>query len=122
MPEPTTPTALPPCPSCGGAMVIREGARGKFAGCTNFRSGCRGTRELPTSAPAQASLPQTAPPSPKPASRPAPDPADTTAGAVTMQLTTEVRKLTDAVVALTERIEGLRPSRPAAAAEEEVDF
>jgi DNA topoisomerase-1 len=36
------------CPECGAPMVLREGKRGYFLGCTKFKSGkCKGTREAP---------------------------------------------------------------------------
>jgi DNA helicase-4 len=36
------------CPECGGRMVMRSGPHNKFAGCSNFSKGCRGTRALKT--------------------------------------------------------------------------
>lgn len=38
--------AVPKCPSCGAAMVEREGKRGAFLGCTDYPA-CTTTRELP---------------------------------------------------------------------------
>jgi DNA helicase-4 len=36
------------CPECGGRMVMKSGPYSKFAGCSNFANGCRGTRALKT--------------------------------------------------------------------------
>jgi len=35
----------PQCPDCGAKMVKRNGKNGSFWGCSNFRKGCRGTRQ-----------------------------------------------------------------------------
>lgn len=34
------------CPSCKGYLVRRKSQRGEFYGCTNFKDGCRTTREI----------------------------------------------------------------------------
>lgn len=34
------------CPYCGSGMVLRNGRRGQFYGCSRFPS-CRGTKDLP---------------------------------------------------------------------------
>lgn len=39
-------TPGPECPTCGAPMVIRKGANGKFWGCTEYKQGCRGTRNI----------------------------------------------------------------------------
>ncbi|MGE0482364.1 MAG: topoisomerase DNA-binding C4 zinc finger domain-containing protein [Phycisphaerae bacterium] len=44
-PEPTD----IPCDECGKPMVIREGRRGKFLGCSGYPK-CRTTKELPAEA------------------------------------------------------------------------
>lgn len=49
MPAPTRPKPIPTdivCEECGQPMVIREGRRGRFLGCSAYPK-CRGTRELP---------------------------------------------------------------------------
>ncbi len=49
MPAPSKPKPIPTdilCEECGSPMVIREGRRGKFLGCTGYPK-CRGTKELP---------------------------------------------------------------------------
>lgn len=33
------------CPSCGSSMILRNGRRGQFYGCSRFPN-CRGTRDL----------------------------------------------------------------------------
>jgi ssDNA-binding Zn-finger/Zn-ribbon topoisomerase 1 len=38
--------ATPKCPQCQAKMVRRTGKRGEFWGCSRFRDGCRGTREV----------------------------------------------------------------------------
>lgn len=35
-----------PCPKCGSVMAVRNSKNGQFLGCTKFRTGCRGTREI----------------------------------------------------------------------------
>lgn len=42
-PEPLA--GLPACPNCGVEMVIRESARGRFYGCSNYPR-CRGVRPI----------------------------------------------------------------------------
>lgn len=32
------------CPNCNAAMVLRNGRRGEFYGCSRYSQGCRGTR------------------------------------------------------------------------------
>jgi DNA helicase-2/ATP-dependent DNA helicase PcrA len=39
--------ATPACPKCNAAMTIRDGRFGKFYGCTRYRQGCRGTKNIP---------------------------------------------------------------------------
>ena len=35
------------CPHCGGALVVKNGNRGKFLGCSNYRTtGCRYTKNI----------------------------------------------------------------------------
>ncbi len=34
------------CPTCGKPMVLRSGPYGQFYGCTGFRDGCRGSRDI----------------------------------------------------------------------------
>ena len=49
MPAPAKPKPVPtdiPCDECGQHMVIREGRRGKFLGCSAYPK-CKGTKELP---------------------------------------------------------------------------
>ncbi len=49
MPAPAKPKPIPtdiPCTECGKPMVIREGRRGKFLGCSGYPT-CRATGELP---------------------------------------------------------------------------
>jgi hypothetical protein len=36
----------PKCPDCGSRMVKRNGKNGEFWGCSQFRKGCRGTRQV----------------------------------------------------------------------------
>lgn len=36
----------PQCPDCDSRMVKRNGKNGSFWGCSNFRKGCRGTRQI----------------------------------------------------------------------------
>lgn len=38
--------SFPQCPQCKANMVRRSGKRGDFWGCSRFRFGCRGTREI----------------------------------------------------------------------------
>lgn len=45
-------TASPKCPQCQAKMVRRTGKRGEFWGCSRFRDGCRGTREVMDNIPA----------------------------------------------------------------------
>lgn len=49
MPAPARPKPEPtdiPCEECGKPMLIREGRRGKFLGCSGYPK-CRSTKELP---------------------------------------------------------------------------
>ncbi len=41
------PADLPPCPACGGAMVVKSGRFGSFLSCANYPA-CKTTRPLPT--------------------------------------------------------------------------
>lgn len=41
------PAEIPPCPACGGAMVIKTGRFGSFLSCANYPK-CKTTRPLPT--------------------------------------------------------------------------
>ncbi|WP_222928828.1 UvrD-helicase domain-containing protein [Neobacillus piezotolerans] len=34
------------CTSCGGYLVRRKGPRGEFYGCSNFKDGCRNTKDI----------------------------------------------------------------------------
>jgi ssDNA-binding Zn-finger/Zn-ribbon topoisomerase 1 len=43
---PTNEPALPPCPKCGAEMRRRNGPKGEFMGCSQYSSGCRGTRDV----------------------------------------------------------------------------
>ncbi len=49
MPAPARPKPIPtdiPCDECGQPMLVRQGRRGKFLGCSGFPK-CKGTKELP---------------------------------------------------------------------------
>ncbi len=49
MPAPARPKPIPtdiPCDECGAPMLIRQGPRGKFLGCSNYPK-CKHTQELP---------------------------------------------------------------------------
>lgn len=37
---------VPQCPECSSRMVKRNGARGQFWGCSKFKNGCKGTRQI----------------------------------------------------------------------------
>lgn len=40
----TAPAPTLPCPECGAALILKDGAHGKFYGCSQFRwTGCTGT-------------------------------------------------------------------------------
>ena len=41
------PANIPPCPACGGAMVLKTGRFGSFLSCANYPK-CKTTRPLPT--------------------------------------------------------------------------
>ena len=41
------PAEIPPCPACGGAMVVKTGRFGSFLSCANYPK-CKTTRPLPT--------------------------------------------------------------------------
>lgn len=41
---------IPPCPACGGAMVLKSGRFGSFLSCANYPK-CKTTRPLPTGIP-----------------------------------------------------------------------
>ena len=41
------PADVPPCPACGGAMVLKSGRFGSFLSCANYPK-CKTTRPLPT--------------------------------------------------------------------------
>lgn len=59
---------IPKCPHCQSPMVLRNGKRGEFWGCTRYSKGCRGTRpkfddippltpgEMPPGSPEQLSI------------------------------------------------------------------
>ncbi len=49
MPAPSRPKPIPtdiPCDDCGEPMIIRQGRRGRFLGCSAYPK-CKGTQELP---------------------------------------------------------------------------
>jgi len=49
MPAPNRPRPIPtdiPCDECGSPMIIRQGRRGRFLGCSKYPE-CKGTKELP---------------------------------------------------------------------------
>ncbi len=41
------PADIPPCPACGGTMVVKTGRFGRFLSCANYPK-CKTTRPLPT--------------------------------------------------------------------------
>jgi DNA topoisomerase-1 len=49
MPAPVKPKPIPtdiPCPECGSMLLVRQGPRGRFLGCSGYPK-CKGTQELP---------------------------------------------------------------------------
>src|ERR1700730_10916951 len=107
----------PNCPECNAPMRERSGTRGPFWGCSRYRDGCRGTRQIgatTTTGAAGGRPPQSA----------APSNARTESAGPAAELVDDLRKAIQHLGSAAHLLERRRPEieKLLAAADDEVPF